>query len=304
MGTFVMVPQWFMQMRPNGSAYAVYCNLASHGMYDAGRGVYVNSRPSLATIARETGLSRATVADQIRMLCEIGVISRRRRVGTDGSYTSNVYEIHVGELHAPDPAEVAAAQDTPVSYEFDSVDHDPEGGGPETGPPQTGAQPDLFQGGSPASWTGVVQKPAHEQESLNKRTTQSATPDGEPTAATLLAKWIDYLAGRGIVLPQRLIAIYGREIKSCLRTKGVTPEMIGRALKYMLDHNLASKPASLASIIVTVQTGPPVREQWATQPARVPGRVVDPCPEHPSYDRQHCALCASIRTGVDPYGDR
>jgi len=105
--------------------YAVYSAIKMHLNQATG-----NCFPSYATIARITGMNRATVIACVKKLKALKLLSPRWRFREDGSHTSNQYDFQAG---AP-PAKSAGQENASPSQPVDTADQTVHGGCPEPPP--------------------------------------------------------------------------------------------------------------------------------------------------------------------------
>ena len=99
---FVMVPAWLLLKRPTGNDVLVYCTLGSHGTWNPGTGVYESCKPSVETIAEETGLSRSTVKRSINNLLGFNALERTLQFTPEGDPAPSLYRVIFGQVVEPD----------------------------------------------------------------------------------------------------------------------------------------------------------------------------------------------------------
>lgn len=206
--------------------------------------------PSLAVLARETGLGRSTVAQHLAALEDVGWVVRERpsevgmargdrtryRLLIPGDAT-----VSIEDVEAPDdssdlvqePDHPSPAEELPPSRSRTKVVQELDGGSPGAGQPYKDSrsksdQSDLF--GAPPT---------------------ASTPDGdeEPkTARDILAGFIDYCDNFGIeVRPLR--GHYAKEIQNALDLK-LKPRFIESVLGKMARDNVANHPSWLRNRLV------------------------------------------------------
>jgi hypothetical protein len=295
----VLIPAWLMDYQPSGPQLTVYWHVAAIGLYDQGRGVYVNAYPKINTIALQTGLSRTTVKEALRWLVEIGAVIRRAQFRGNGSQTTNLYEVAVMSPFGQPDLSAIDGTEVPAGYPGRESDGEvasappgdpaPPGAQPTPTPDQANVASAQFVGEAPSRPGGRRPAAPPDTEPINPDSSKDAPPAGDAHANTILGDWIDYLGRNKVTLPPSMKARYGREIKDALAGH-IPPVIIKKALEHMRVTNLVSKPASLPAIIVKIQTGPALREQYhAPSPTNVPRREdLTPCEVHGTASIYHC----------------
>lgn len=206
--------------------------------------------PSLAVLARETGLAKSTVADHLAKLEESDWIVRDRpneagmargertryRLTFPGCSEQVVLpgDGAVQDTDDPRPGHgqpLSASRTTPVR---EADDPRPGGGQPYKEVRSSSDQPDLF--GAPPS----------------------ASPNGSAeNAGTILASFIDYCESKGVNV-RSLRGQYAKTIKEALDA-GHGPTFVKVVLAQMLDDRVANRPSLLRNRLVEAQTGPEQR---------------------------------------------
>lgn len=134
-GGYVMVPGWFLDLKPGGSELVVYCALARYGRFDTGAGLYEECRPSVATLVTDTRLSESVVHRCLRWLRDAGAILREERYDADGGQAPMVYRVIFGALVGPEgvspQAPPGAATGTPGGAASDTEGVPPAAPNPE-----------------------------------------------------------------------------------------------------------------------------------------------------------------------------
>jgi hypothetical protein len=223
-----MVPSWFLDRHPSGTALLAYVALASFGTFNPGTGRYEECRPSIPTLAERAGISQSQLRRGLAECVDLGAVeSGGARKGSNGSPLPTIYRVVFGNLVAPDPVEGGTAGGT-----------------------TPGATDD----------TTLVPPVVPNQEVPTKNPEPREDPfdaDASPNAGKIIAGYIDWLATLPdpVKLTPSVIARYGKAIKSLLQAH-YEVDTIKRALVLQTERGKAGWPSMLDSFCVEVQNRP------------------------------------------------
>lgn len=269
---FVMIPGWLLDKRPSGNAISAYGHLARRGTFSPGDGTYEECRPSMATLAKDMGVSPDTARRALQELVTLGAIVGRARFAADGSQLPTAYRVIFGSLTEPaesaDTAAASAETSDPPGKSNRGGLANPIGGASqvcEGGTPNF-ARPPLAN--SRDNQEPLTNNPHQEEQNLAAPPAEARRDDECPdveidkpdTAQTILADWLDYCASHEVIIPSRLRGQYAKTIKDALND-GITVKLIKVTLARMLDDGAANRPALLSNRLVAAQTGPERRDR-------------------------------------------
>lgn len=102
MSGYVMLPGWLLALKPSANAILIYATLATYGTFNTALGVYEECRPSIASIAADSGTSDSTVKRALAELLELRAIERTERWAEDGkTRLPSVYRVVFGAISGP-----------------------------------------------------------------------------------------------------------------------------------------------------------------------------------------------------------
>jgi hypothetical protein len=224
-----MVPSWFLDRHPSGTALLAYVALASFGTYNPGTGRYEECRPSIAVLAQRAGVSESHLRRGLAECIELGGVQAvQKRASSKGGSLPTLYRVVFGEVCAPPPVEGGGtAGGTPPGTAGDTP------GVPPVAPNQEGS----------------TQNPSPREDPFDA--------EASPNAGLIVKGFIDWLAGldEPVKLTPSVIARYGREIKTLLGA-GFSESLIKRALVVATERGQVSWPSRLQSFVVEVQNRP------------------------------------------------
>jgi hypothetical protein len=225
-----MVPEWLRVRKPGGAAILVYITLASFGTWNPGSARYDECRPSVPTLAEETGLGESTVRRAIKDLTQLGALEVGGvRRAANGGELPRVYRVVFGQVTAP-PSQVP--------------------------PPGT---PDGTGGVSPDTPGGVPEMTPNQEPSTKNQhqdfLPQDAAADNAGKILKGLIDWLRLPEQGPVELPSRIRGMYAKGIKKLL-DEGSDPIRIKLALGRMHDRGKIGSPSLLDSFVVEVQCRP------------------------------------------------
>lgn len=230
MSGYVLLPGWLLALKPSANAVLVYATLATYGTFNTAAGAYEECRPTIATMAADSGTSDSTVKRALGELLGLKAVERTERWAEDGkTRLPSVYRVIFGALVGPSEPSGSTGEPTPQA----------------TGEPRVG---------SPVTHN---QEPSTKNPKTKKK--HAAEPAAEdPNAGLIVKGLIDWLAAEeqgAIVLTRRVIVLFGVRIKALL-DQGVPAARIKVALGAMHEAGRIGSPALLDNFVVQVQNAP------------------------------------------------
>jgi hypothetical protein len=102
MSGFTMFPEWLRAQKPEPAEVVAYLALAAFGTFNPSTGSYHECRPSIPTLAEETGLSENTLRKAIRSLLQRGaLLAGGKRYDEKGGQLPTVYRVVFGVVTPP-----------------------------------------------------------------------------------------------------------------------------------------------------------------------------------------------------------
>ena len=232
--------------------------------------------PSLTTIQAMTGLGRSSVTEYLGMLESGGWVSRTKPQNKERRERTQ-YALHPGESPLQRPSRASRVPKgqrtrphsglelgrTAAQQESESsTSTRPHSGTPVGGTrPHSGlelgrtAAPTRPHSGPATTKSSPTENSSTQVPPLASLTDDPADDAKAETAQTILARFIDYCAGRNVKVPPRSKGHYAKEIKEAL-DGGIEPRLIRWALHSMYENKVVGHPSYLSNHIVRVQTGP------------------------------------------------
>lgn len=144
MSGFTMFPEWLRAQKPEPAEVVAYLALAAFGTFNPSTGKYDECRPSIPTLADETGLSENTLRKAIRSLLGRGALEAGgKRYDERGGQLPTIYRVVFGVVTPPQnlnqggaDSEVAPVQpDTPGGVPKSEGNQEPSTKNPNTKKP-------------------------------------------------------------------------------------------------------------------------------------------------------------------------
>jgi hypothetical protein len=195
--------------------------------------------PSLARLAADTGLGRATVKRHLTIVEKAGWVTRHRSARAAEEQTANWYQVQLpaGRTAGLGPERAKGARAT---------------AGQGLGPERAKARP---RAGHNQTNRPVPDQPSGAEAPAPGAEPAPAPPGADPNTQQILAGFIDFdRANGGQPLTRRTIGQLARHIHDML-TEGIDPDRIRRGLAAWRARG--QHPSTLHSFVDAVRPGPP-----------------------------------------------